>query len=159
MGVEDFLNDLDEQSKRRKEAKQREEAAKGKLKEENEKYLSDFQEYYEIKVIPELIKIGDKLNSKFELTYENEPNSAQGSYFYKTLLIPKFEHFIKKIDIQIIAEGNRRLITLSGTAYDSENKTLNRDGLVRFQDVFEAFQSIDLENEITAILNRLFLKK
>jgi len=159
MGIEDFLNDFDEQAKRRSDAKKREEEAREKQKAENEKYLADFQEYYTNIVIPQLKLIGEKLSAKFDFTYDEEPHSAQRAFFYKTQLVPKFEHFIEKIEVQIIAEGERRLITLSGNAYGKDNRSLDRDGLHRFQDVFEAFQRIDLENEITEILNKLFLNK
>jgi len=159
MSIENFLSDFEEQSEKRAEAKKREQEAQEKQTTENEKYLANFQEYYTASVIPKLKIIGEKLSSKFDLTYSDEPNSAQGSFFYKTQLTPKFEHYIKKIEFLIIAEGERRLITLSGNAYGADNRSLERDGLNRFQDVMEAFQRIDLENEITEILNKLFLKK
>lgn len=97
--------------------------------------------------------------NKFDINYNSQPKSAQGTNFYKTDLSPKFEHYIKKIEIQIIAESGRRLITLSGNAYGPENKNLDIDGLHRFQDTAEIFRNINLENEITEILNKIFLKK
>lgn len=57
MGIENFLNDFDEQSKKRQEEKSQEEAKKEKQKLDDEKYLADFQGYYENNIIPELKKI------------------------------------------------------------------------------------------------------
>jgi len=159
MDIENFLNEFDENNKRITVAKLREQEAKEKQQADDLKYIADFQEHYENNIIPELEQIKIKLKDKFNLNYNDKPQSSQSSYFYTTELIPNFEHFIERIDIKIIAEGSRRLISLSGKAFGPDGKYLSNDGLHRYQDVMDAFKKINLENEITEILNKIFLKK
>ena len=159
MKIEDFLNDFDEHNKRIEDAKIKKQYAEDEKRMENEKYLSDFNEYYENQIVQEIKEIGKKLADKFELNSPEEPISAQRAHFYKIELIPNFKHYVEKVEVEIIAEGERRLITLSGRAYGPDNKNQNSDGLHRFQDELEAFQKIELESEITAILNKIFLPK
>ena len=159
MSIENFLNDFDEQNKRIKEAKEKKQYEEAEKQMNNEQYLSDFQEYYEQQIISELKEIQKKLAAKFEMEIPAEPISAQRAYFYKIKLIPNFEHYVEKVEVEIIAEGERRLITLSGRAFGPEEKNIDYDGLHRFQDSLEKYKGLDLENEVTEILNKIFLRK
>lgn len=159
MKIENFLNDFDEHNKRSAEAKIKEQNAKDKQKMENEKYLSDFDEYYVNTIIPKIKQIETKIKDKFQVNFPNEPDLSQRSYFYKIELTPNFTNYVEKVQFEIIVEGERRLITFSGSAYGSDEKNLNIKGLNRFQDEIEEFKKVDLENEVSEILNKIFLLK
>lgn len=161
MSIENFLSDFDEQNKRNKQTKLREEKDKEIQKASNKKYLTDFQEYYRTNLIPELKQIQEKLEDKFSLNYKNKPDTSLGIYSYTTELTPKFKHNVKRIDIEIeiIAEEKRRRITLSGRAFGVANRIIKIDEQRRLQNFIEAPKKIDLEIEITNILNKIFLTK
>jgi len=158
MSIEKFLSDFDEHNKRKSDAKTREALAKEKQKADDENYLAEFKEYYENVVVPELKAIDKKLGDRFHLNYSDSPEMLQAnSYFSKIQIVPNFEHFITEINVQISAEGGRRLVTLSGTP-SSKNGRSSTDGTLSFQDVMEAFKKINLEEEISKILEKSFVK-
>ena len=159
MSIENFLNSFDEYNKQIEDAKIKKQNAEAEKKMQNEQYLTDFQEYYSEIIIPIFKEIEGKLADKFELNIPTEPISAQRASFYKIELTPNFKNYVEKVVVEIIAEGERRLITLSGRAYGPDNKSLGIDGLHRFQDELELFKETDLENEVTEILNKTFIRK
>jgi hypothetical protein len=159
MSIENFLNNFDEHNKQIEDAKVKKESAESKKKMENEQYLIDFQEYYS-RIITTIFKeIEEKLADKFEMNIPTEPILSQGSYFYKIELTPNFKNYVEKVVVEIISEGERRLITLSGRAYGPDDKNLGIDGLHRFQGELKEFKETDLENEVTEILNKTFVRK
>lgn len=159
MSIENFLKNFNEHNNRIEDAKVKKEYAESVKQMENEQYLTDFQEYYSEIITPIFNEIKKKLADKFELNIPTEPIFAQRAYFYKIELIPTFKNYVEKIVVEIIAEGERRLITLSGRVFGPDDKSIGIDGLHRFQDELEAFKETDLENEVTEILNNTFLQK
>lgn len=160
MSIEHFLNNFDKQNEDSANRKTETVEAKKKAEEAEKAYLAGYKLYFNNSVATEIQAIGKKLVDKFDLEY-NEPTIMQSNTYLSTVsLIPKFEHYVKKVEIQFTCEGGRKLITISGRGRgENEKEQAMGDGVLTFQDNFETFAGLNLENEFTKILEKLFIKK
>jgi hypothetical protein len=157
MSIEQFLNDLDKKSQEHaKKLKGIEDAILKKEVEEKE-FLVRFSSIYAEKIVKDFNEISTKLKEKFivdydRITREQQPDVKEG----KIDISPKFESKIKTLAIVITAEANRRLITITGKAFDQNPKGI-QESIVTFQDTLDKFLEIYIEDEISKILAKYFI--
>jgi hypothetical protein len=157
MSIEHFLNNFDKQNEDSANRKIETEEVKKKAEEAEKAYLAGYKLYFNNNVIRVIQVIEKKLVDKFDLEY-NELTIIQSDNYLSTVsLIPKFEHDVKKVEILFTCEGGRKLITISGRG-NTEKEQAMGDGVLTFQDNFETFAGLNLENEFTKILEKLFIK-
>lgn len=158
MGIENFLNDLqnqdDELANRKKEALQ----AKQDLENADKKYLEEFRIFYTQNLYPLFDKIKGELESKFDLSYTDPEIMQLNNYLAQVFLVPKFDNGIKKLIIQFTAEGGRRLISISGQIVNDQGQSMG-DGIHNFQGPNEEFLKLNIEEEISNILAKAFIRK
>jgi hypothetical protein len=157
MSIEQFLNDLDKKSQEHaKKLKGIEDAIRKKEVEEKE-FLVRFSSIYAERIVKDFNEISTKLKEKFivdydRITREQQPDVKEG----KIDISPKFESEIKILTIVITAEANRRLITITGKAFDQNPKGI-QESIVTFQDTLDKFFEIYIEDEISKILAKYFI--
>jgi hypothetical protein len=157
MSIEQFLNDLEKKSQEHaKKLKGIEDAILKKEAEEKE-FLARFGSIYAERIIKDFNEISTKLKEKFivdydRITREQQPDVKEG----KIDISPKFESKIKTLTIVITAEANRRLITITGKAFDQNPKGIH-ESIVTFQDTLDKFLKIYIEDEISKILAKYFI--
>jgi hypothetical protein len=157
MSIEHFLNNFDKQNEDCANRKIETEEVKKKAEEAEKAYLAGYKLYFNNNVIRVIQVIEKKLVDKFDLEY-NELTIIQSDNYLSTVsLIPKFEHDVKKVEILFTCEGGRKLITISGRGKTEKEQAMG-DGVLTFQDNFETFAGLNLENEFTKILEKLFIK-
>jgi len=157
MSIEQFLNDLDKKNQdHAKKLKGMEEAILKKEIEEKE-FLVRFSSIYAERIVKDFNEISTKLKEKFivdyeRITREQQPDVKEG----KIAISPKFESKIKTVTIVVIAEANRRLITITGKAFDQNPKEIE-ESIVTFQDTLDKFLEICIGDEISKILAKYFI--
>lgn len=157
MSLDKFLKDFEAQGDEAIQKRKLAQEAKEKLEAENNAYLAEFKTYYVQILSPQFDKFQEKLNGKFDLSYE-EPNISQiNNYLAILTLTPLFENMTKEIEIQFTAEGGRRLISLSGNPKNAKGDRIG-DGILIFQDTFEVFKQLDIEEHISKILDKIFIR-
>lgn len=158
MSIDQFLNDFENQGSRAMRDKKFAENARLKEQGEDAEYLERFRLFYIEKLIPQFNEMKQDLVGKFNLYY-NEPTIAQrNNYFANVTIIPSFSHTNKEIIIRFTAEGTRKLISISGNAKDAKGVEIGDDVFI-FQDTIEAFEQLNIQDQISEILNKLFIRK
>ncbi len=157
MSIEQFLNDLDKKNQEHaKKLKGMEEAILKKEIEEKE-FLVRFSSIYAERIVKDFNEISTKLKEKFIVDYESITREQQpGVKGGKIDISPKFESKIKTVTIIVIAEANRRLITITGKAFNQNPKGIE-ESIVTFQDTLDKFLEIHIEDEISKILAKYFI--
>jgi len=157
MSIDKFLNDLDKKNQEHaKKVKGIEDAILKKEIEEKE-FLVRFSSIYAERIVKDFNEISIKLKEKFivdyeRITREQQPDVKEG----KIDISPKFERKIKTVTITVIAEANRRLITITGKAFEQNPKGIE-ESIVTFQDTLDNFLEINIEDEISKILSKYFI--
>jgi hypothetical protein len=160
MNIENFFNDFDQQNEKIKAEKEKRELELQQKLDDQQSFINTFKKYYENTLKNQLDTIAEKLSVKFEHSI-NEPQDFSGNNsLFELVLIPKFEHAVKEIKITIIVEGSRKLITLSAnTKVSSSIYNVNNEHHGGFQTNFEEFVNINIEEKISELLSRIFIKK
>jgi hypothetical protein len=159
MSIDNFLNDLDKQGEEFKKKQKIAEDARLKRETEDSAFIQEFNSHYSREVTKIFKTLKEKLKERFVFVYDRTTASQQINVFAAVIQIsPKFDTTIKTITVTIIGEAGRRLITISGNAIDVRNNEF-KDGIVPFQDSFDKFKELDLDNEISKVLQKYFLNK
>lgn len=159
MSIENFLNDFEKQKQEAEERKKQILEAKEKEIEKDKIFLENYANYYNESLKPEFENIGRKLDGKFALKFDESPSISQGKhYFSKIIITPKFDHYVKKIIISLTAESGRELITLTGQ-YENEKGDQHGDGIFGVQESIPNFKKLNIEDQISKILEKIFIKK
>ena len=159
MSIENFLNNFEKQGDESKEKAKLILEAKEKEVAKEKAFLEDYKSYYDATLKSEFEKCAEKLESKFELEFDDEPTISQGKHYYSKInIVPKFEHYVKKVIISFTAESGRELITMSGQ-YENEKGQQPGDGIYGFQEDVPKFKQLNIEEEISKILEKVFIKK
>ena len=157
MSIDKFLNDLDKKNQEQAEKLKGIEEAILKKEIDEKEFLARFSSIYAGRIVKEFNEISTKLKEKFivdyeRITREQQPDVKEG----KIDISPKFESKIKTVTINVIAEANRRLITITGKAIDQNPKGIG-ESIVTFQDTLDKFLEIHIEDEISKILSKYFI--
>jgi len=157
MSIDKFLNDLDKKNQEQAEKLKGIEDAILKKEIDEKEFLARFSSIYDERIVNEFNEISTKLKEKFIVNYERitreqKPDVKEG----KIDISPKFESKIKTVTIIVIAEADRRLITITGKAIDQNPKGLE-ESIVTFQDTLDKFLEIHIEDEISKILSKYFI--
>ena len=158
MSIENFLSNFDKQNENAANQKSQTEEAKKQAEEAEKKYLEEYRQYFSVSIVPEIQSVGMKLATKFDLAYDEPTIMQRNNYLSTITLTPKFDHYAKKVKIQITCEGGRKLVTISGRGENEKEQQIG-EGVLTFQDNFETFSSLNFENEVTKILEKIFIKK
>jgi hypothetical protein len=157
MNVEKFFDDLD---KKHQEENERVILAENKRKQrekENAEFLEMFNSYYSKNLLKEFRELKTKMKEKFNVEYEQSTKLQQINVFSGHLTITsKFDSLTKFVRIVVIGEADRRLVTFYGEAYDSKSQKLKKKSPI-FQDTFEKFIELNIEDEIINILKCYFI--
>lgn len=157
MSIDKFLNDLDKKNQEHAEKLKGIEEAILKKEIDEKEFLARFSSIYAERIVKDFNGISTKLKEKFivdyeRITREQQPDVKEG----KIDISPKFESKIKTVTITVIAEANRRLITITGKAFDQNPRGIE-ESIVTFQDTLDRFLEIYIEDEISKILAKYFI--
>jgi len=158
MNIENFLNDFDNQNDNLKAEKEKRELEQKLKIESQEKFIKTYKNYFNENLKKELESIAEKLQQKF--SYEIlEPKDFQGNNCITEIILKsKFEHHIKRIIFQITTEGDRKLISFGADTQTAHGKRIG-DHYHSFQSNLAEFERLNLEDEISKILNKIFIRK
>lgn len=159
MSIDKFLNDLDKQGEELEKQQKLAEEKRQKKTQEDAAYLSEFSAYY-VNVVSKILRtIQNKLQSKFDFVYDRTMALQQHDANFASIHIsPKFDTNIKTVTITFVVEAGRRLVSISTKATDVRNNEI-RKVTGTFQDTFDKFKMLDLDYEISKILEQVFLMK
>lgn len=158
MSLDKFLNDFENQGNVAAERRKLAEEAKLKLENENTEYLEKFKVFYNETLVPQFDNFAEKLDEKFDLSYEEPVIIQVNNYFAKVTLKPLFIHAIKEVTINFSVEGGRKLVSLSGHSKNAKGDEIG-DGIHVFQNTFEVFEQLNIEDQISEILDKIFIRK
>lgn len=159
MSIENFLNDFEKQKQEVDERRKQLLEAKDKEADKEKAFLENYAIYYDETLKAEFENVGKKLDGKFALEFDDKPTISQGkNYFSKVIITPKFDHYVKKVVISLTVESGRELITLSGN-YENEKGNQSGDGIFGVQESVPNFKKLNIEDEISKILQKIFIKK
>ena len=158
MSIDDFLNNLDAKKKAQVEKARKEQEEKEMLTKKAENYISEFNQYYVERILPEFQAIGEKLVDRFEVEIDKETVVQQGlTNQARIILKSKFDNGFKKFEIVVIGEGRRELITLVAYPYTVNDSRIDSRTISTFQDTMIEFKKLNLETEIGGILTQLYI--
>ena len=160
MSLDDFLNDVHQQEEEmgKRSAEGQLEAAR--MENERKIYLDSFAKDYEERVVPLIDEFKAKLASKFELEYTPEISSQlyERTLFAEVKITPKFKNRILRVVINIAAESERKLISVSDRVITETipGKEDDRQGNLTFQENMDIYLNTDLESLFEKSLRRNF---
>lgn len=158
MSIENFLNSFDKQNAELKRDKEQRESAENRRLESQKQFIKIYKDYYSEELAEKLKTIAEKLQDKFAFELV-EPKDFQGNNCLTELILKsKFEHNIKRVKIEITTEGDRRLITIGGVSEAANGKKIGEFHSI-FQESLTEFEKLNLEEKISEILNKSFIKK
>jgi hypothetical protein len=154
MSIEKFLNDLDKQDEEFKQKQKSAEEARQKIEADDAAFLQEFNKYYARELTRVFRTLKEKLKKRFDFVYDKSTSLQQfNTCEAKVQISPKFDTSTKIITVLIFCEAGRRLITISSRVNE------RKDGLVAFQDTFDKFKELDIDEEIAKVLEKYLLKK
>jgi len=158
MSIENFLNDFDNQNDKLKADKEKKELELKLKIESQENFIKTYKTYFEQVLKNQLESIANKLSEKFSYQII-EPADFQGNNCLTELILEsKFDHHIKIVKINFTTEGDRKLISLGANTEANHGKILG-ERHHSFQGNLDAFEKLNLEDEISKILNKIFIRK
>jgi hypothetical protein len=156
MGIENFKKNLRQKEEQEAEKARIAKEKQEKLESEDKAYLDRFASIYKEDVVEVFKKIRAGLKGEFNVEFDHTVQPLQYSSLHGNLNLTSVkERRIAKINISIIGEGPRRLITIASTPYDKSGNEVKKE-IGIFQDTVEKFLELNLEDKISEFLSAYY---